>query len=267
MRYLALLLSLLSAPLAAKANISCTLIHELGAVQPILRQGACDTRVSPASTFKIAISLMGYDSGILTSQTEPKLPFHEGYADWMPAWRQDTTPQSWIRDSVVWYSQRVTEQLGAERFRHYVDAFDYGNRDLRGRPGRNDGLTRAWLSASLRISPDEQAAFLSRMIEGVLPVSAGAVAQTRDLLDAGVQEGGWRVYGKTGGGLLPAGGEAPDRKRPFGWYVGWVENGARKVVFVHLVTFEGRMERPVGWIARDQMMELLFAPNGPLEGL
>ena len=254
----------LATPVAAEERVVCTLALEIGADAPVIDEGDCEDRISSASTFKIAISLMGFDSGILTSPDAPKWPFKEGYTDWNPKWKQATTPQTWIRDSVVWYSQRITEELGAERFTAYVDAFDYGNEDVSGDKGKQNGLTHAWLSSSLQISPQEQIAFLTRMIEGKLPVSASTVMQTKHLMDNGEQTGGWRVYGKTGAGL-PFGEDGELLKgQPFGWYVGWAEKDGRKVVFARLVRFNERPERKPGPIARDGLLKLLFAPHGPL---
>ena len=54
----------------------------------ILKQeGTCDKRVTAASTFKIAISLMGYDAGFQVDEHTPALPFRDGYLDWNPSWR------------------------------------------------------------------------------------------------------------------------------------------------------------------------------------
>lgn len=94
----------LALPARADERVVCTLAQEVGSAEPILEEGDCDTRISPASTFKIAISLMGFDSGIFTSQDAPEWPFKESYADWNPKWKQPTTPKTWMRDSVVWYS-------------------------------------------------------------------------------------------------------------------------------------------------------------------
>ena len=48
-------------------------------------------RISPCSTFKMALSLMGYDAGILKDENTPVWDFQEGYDDWLP-WR--TLPSS-----------------------------------------------------------------------------------------------------------------------------------------------------------------------------
>ena len=59
----------------------------------ILKQeGTCDKRVTAASTFKIAISLMGYDAGFQVDEHTPALPFRDGYLDWNSSWRATTDP-------------------------------------------------------------------------------------------------------------------------------------------------------------------------------
>lgn len=50
---------------AAQAAIRCTEMIDATSGKRLVHEGQCDERITPASTFKIAISLMGYDSGIL----------------------------------------------------------------------------------------------------------------------------------------------------------------------------------------------------------
>lgn len=89
--------------------------------------------------------------------------------------------------------------------KQWLASFDYGNQDVSG------GLDRFWLGSSLRISPDEQAAFLAKLQRGALPVSKANLDLVRELL---TQESGpgFRLVAKTG--------SAPDGQ---GWLVGWVE--------------------------------------------
>jgi beta-lactamase class D len=255
----------LSQPAVAEQRIVCTMAVEMGSDEPLVREGNCDEPMSPASTFKIAISLMGFDAGILADKDHPEWPFREGYADWNPIWRQATTPETWLRDSVVWFSQQVTERLGEERFADYVARFDYGNRDVSGDAGKGNGLTNAWLSSSLQIAPAEQVAFLTRMLDGELPVSDDAVAHTVEILDQGVRSGGWRVYGKTGAGLPRGDDGALLRGQPFGWYVGWATRDDRTIVFARLVRFSERPEGSPGWFARDGVVDDLFGPDGAID--
>lgn len=254
----------LALPAAAKERIVCTLAVEVGSSTPLMQNGSCNERISAASTFKIAISLMAFDSRVYTSPNEPEWPFKEGYADWNPKWRQATTPSSWMRDSVVWFSQHATEKLGTELFAAYVEAFDYGNKDVSGDKGKGNGLTNAWLSSSLQISPTEQVAFLTRMIEGKLPLDPVAVEQTKKLLTFGDQPGGWHIYGKTGAGM-PFGDDGELLKgQPFGWYVGWAEKDDRRVVFARLVRFSERPETTPAMIARAGLLKSLFEVGGVL---
>lgn len=166
-------------PLWARAEtiIVCTAVADAATGEVLTQEGACDTRATPASTFKIAISLMAFDAGFLKDVHTPALPFRQGYADWIPTWRSTTDPARWMAESVVWYSRLATEAIGKERFGRYVDAFDYGNRNVSGDPGRDNGLTDAWLSSSLEISPLEQLAFLR---EGRPAGNAGQFARLRD---------------------------------------------------------------------------------------
>ena len=111
----------------------------------------------------------------------------------------------------------------------YVDAFDYGNRDLSGDPGKNNGLTRAWLGSSLKISPEQQVAFLLKAYRGELPVSAAAhenLFATAPWFDGA---DGWRVQAKTGTALPPE-----MNGRQLGWFVGWLHKADHSFVFARL---------------------------------
>ncbi|VXC36703.1 class D beta-lactamase [Massilia sp. 9I] len=215
-------------PAAGQGAIRCTLLVDADTGKTLVRDGQCEQRVSPASTFKVAISLMGYDSGILVDEQNPLLPFRAGYVDWLPEWRTATDPAAWMKLSVVWYSQQLITRLGAERFQSYIDRFDYGNRDASGNPGKADGLSQAWLSSSLKISPDEQAVFLRKLVTRTLPVSRKAVDMTASIMRYPMLRNGWDLYAKTGTGSEPG-------MQPHGWLVGWTTNGKRTVVFVRLV--------------------------------
>ena len=106
-------------------------------------------------------------------------------------------PMIWERDSVLWYSREITRRLGAKSFAGYVSKFGYGNMDVSGNAGKDNGLTHSWINSSLKISPVEQIAFLRRLLAGKMPVSAKAHEMTRAIMPS-FQAGGWTVQGKTG---------------------------------------------------------------------
>lgn len=208
---------------------SCFIAKENSKV--LKTEGDCDKRYAPMSTFKIPLSLMGFDSGILMDEMHPVWPFKEGYDDFREVWKRDQTPKSWMKESCVWYSQVLTKELGMKKFQEYVTKFDYGNKDLSGDKGQNNGLTNSWLSSSLQISSAEQVAFLQKMLAGKLPVKPYAVAMTKNILFVEDLKNGWKFYGKTGmGSLLNADGtKNPDLYH--GWFIGWIEKGDRRIIF------------------------------------
>ena len=221
--------------------------------------GHCEQRLTPASTFKVPLSLMGYDAGFLVDEHLPAIPFREGYEATDPAWRTTVDPTSWIKNSVVWYSQQITGWLGRERLQRYVTRFGYGNQDLSGNPGMNDGVSQAWLSSSLRISPLEQAGFLGRLALHQLPVSAHAYEMTRRLMNLGTLPDGWSVCGKTGTGYLMNADGTPDLTREVGWFIGWASKGRRSIVFVQAVSDEQGKRSGAGPRAREAFMKRLPA--------
>lgn len=59
-------------------------------------------RITPCSTFKIALSLIGYDAKILEDKNNPIWLFKEGYDDYLDSWKTSQTPQSWMKNSCIW---------------------------------------------------------------------------------------------------------------------------------------------------------------------
>jgi beta-lactamase class D len=253
---IAVIASVSGAASAPPDNI-CTVLADASTGAILRQEGECDRPVPPASTFKIPIALMGYDAGFLKDETTPKLPFKEGYPDWIESWRADTDPAAWMQNSVVWYSQQVTQTLGKGKFEGYVTAFGYGNADVSGDKDKDNGLTRAWLSSSLRISPLEQIDFLTKVVGRKLPVSAHAYEMTEAILTEYELPNGWTVRGKTGAGFPVKADGTPDRQKPIGWYVGWARKDGRTVVFARLKENSEPQKMSPGLGSRDELLEVL----------
>jgi beta-lactamase class D len=231
----------------ASAAATCTLVVDATTGAALVHTGdRCEQPLTPASTFKIPLSLIGFDSGILRDADRPAWPYKEEYQAWIEDWKRTTTPQTWLRDSVVWYSQELTRALGEEKFHKYVEALRYGNRDVSG------GLTTAWLSSTLRISAVEQVSFVRRMVQRQLPVSRDAIDRTMAIMPM-QESGGWRISGKTGTGFQrrPDGTNDPDRQ--VGWFVGWARRDGRVLVFARLIEDERREDSRAGLRARDTL--------------
>lgn len=219
-------------------SLECTAISDAASGAALAQEGQCESRVTPASTFNIPISLMGYDSGFLVDEHTPALPFKPGYPDWIDSWRQTTDPASFLSNSVLWYAQQVTAGIGERQFQRYVRQFAYGNQDVSGDPGKDNGLSMSWVGSSLAISPAEQIGFLRKVVNRQLQLSPQAYAKTARIMSRETLPNGWEVYGKTGTAsyILPNGQD--DDSHQYGWYVGWASKGGRTIVFARLVLHE-----------------------------
>ncbi|WP_340159206.1 class D beta-lactamase [uncultured Hoeflea sp.] len=239
------LVTLASPPAGAKTI--CTILADAASGEVLLEEGDCRSRVTPASTFKIPLSLMGFDAGYLRSAGSPVMPFKAGYPDWGgDNWTQATNPQRWMKYSVLWYSYHITAALGVEGLADYTRRFGYGNADLSGDAGKNNALTRAWISSSLKIAPLEQVAFLRRLLLRTLPVTPFAMEQTLALVETVPAGDGWAISGKTGAAYPRRADGSFDRARGWGWFVGWASKGDRTVVFARLNQDERREKGSAG---------------------
>lgn len=180
----------------------------------------CSRPVLPASTFKIANSIIGLETGVL-EDAETKFPW-DGQQYAIAEWNQDNTLRSAIRVSCVPCFQAVARQVGAPRMQEWVDRLDYGNHDISG------GIDQFWLRGGLRISPLQQIDFLRRFEAGKLPISQRTSEIVHDILtlDVGPEH---VLLGKTG---LQ---EPPNSAELTAWFVGFVELGARRVFFATLI--------------------------------
>lgn len=221
--------------------------------------GKYKDRHSPFSTFKVALALMGFDAGILKTKDSPKWAFKEEYEknfqSWYTRekgleyhWIQDHTPMTFMKNSVVWFSHQITQHLGKEKFQEYITKLNYGNKDVSGTPGKDDGLLNSWLGTSLEISPMEQVELLEKLVTHKLDVSKDAQKKTREIMDREEEWDGWKLYGKTGGG-----------HGDNGWFIGWVEKGGERVIFAQYLdrtdkdlNLEGLpVQKSVGLTAKD----------------
>jgi Beta-lactamase class D len=244
------------APVSASARMVCTLVADAVTGGEIHREGDCATPRSPASTFKVVLAVIGFDTGFLKSPHEPVMKWKKGDADWGEGWREPTDPTSWLKNSVLWYSQRMAAALGAPRMEDYLRRFDYGNADMSGDPGKDNGLVRSWISSSLQISPEEQVRFVSGLATRRLPVSAQAMELTVKSMEE-LSAGGWRVKGKTGSYFPRQADGTFDRAHGWGWFVGFAEKDGRRIAFARLDQDEKRDRRPAGRRVRASLLEAL----------
>ena len=241
----------------AAEPVSCTVMIDARSGDVLLRDGTCDQRFAPFSTFKLPLAVMGFDAGVLVDDTTPRWDWHAGLTA-PERDRKAVDPTIWERDSVLWYSRELTRVLGAEAFGRYVAQLDYGNGDVSGTPGKANGLTHGWLGTSLAISPDEQVGFVRGLLLGALPVSKDAQAWAASILPD-FAAGDWRVSGKTGSGWVSDASGAYYRDRPLGWFVGWAQRGDEVVAFARLRVDAQRFDGNLGPVVREALLAELPA--------
>jgi beta-lactamase class D len=194
-------------------------------------------RMSPCSSFKITLSLMGYDAGILEDEKTPTWDFHNGYDDWLASWRAPQSPQTWMKHSCVWYSKILALQLGMEKIQSYLTSMEYGNQDFSGglgQLGATNGV--AWINSSLKISPKEQVDFIQKLINGKLPISSSSIQMTKALLFKEELPDGWKLFGKTGWSGSDIGKDGKTLEHS--WFVGWIEKCGNFYPFAYLIRAE-----------------------------
>lgn len=212
-------------------------------------ESRCRQRFSPFSTFKIANSLIGLETKVLTGadhlmRWEPdKYPEASGWVEPpFSHWKQDQTLRSALKYSVVWYYRELAKRVGQQQMQKYVSAFGYGNQNISGGLASPKLFQAFWLNSSLQISADEQIEFLKKFYTGKLPVSPRTTAIVKDILVL-EKTPTYTLSGKTGGGSLPSG-------KSLGWFVGYVETKGN--VYFFAINIEGEDYAAI----RDRRIEL-----------
>lgn len=171
-------------------------------------------RYIPASTFKIPNTLLGLETGAVSSVDEV-LPFGGG-PQFMPSWERDMSLREAIKISNVPIYRELARRIGLERMRLELKKLNYGNGEI------GEVVDRFWLDGPLAISAMEQTDFLSRLAADNLPCEKANMAAVREmtLLE---KTDTLELHGKTGWCSVVTPG--------IGWFVGWVERGGKRYCF------------------------------------
>jgi beta-lactamase class D len=236
-----------TAPPAAVAQTplhSCLVVSDNGG-PPQRWQGSaadCATRLSPASTYKIPHALIGLETGAITIDTVEK--WDGVQRPQQPQWNVDHTVLSAMRPSVLWFFQRMAPRIGAARARQWLQKFNYGNADTSG------SITEYWVNGRLRISPDDQLAFVRQFYAGSLPIARRHLDSVREAMeqDPGTVENArgvhrleaqWRqgitLNSKTGATTLAS-------RESVSWLVGQLTVDGRKFPFASAVWKNGGVD-------------------------
>ena len=164
-------------------------------------------RKYPASTFKIANSLIALETGAVENEEEI-IPYG-GKPQPLKIWEKDMSMRDAIKISNVPVYQHLARRIGIEKYHKWLAILDYGNRLTGG------DLNTFWLKGPLTISAIEQVEFLGNLAQGKLPLSSRSQSIVIDIVKLDEREG--RVLSGKSGWSSAA---SPQ----IGWFVGWVTN-------------------------------------------
>lgn len=205
-----------------------------------------EKRQIPASTFKIANTVIGLENGAVKNVDEV-LPYG-GKPQRLKEWEQDLPLRQAIVVSSVPIYQELARRVGLENMTRSVEKLGYGNRKV------GKVVDKFWLDGPLEISAVEQVDFLDKLLNGRLPVAAASVQAVKDIVSREPLGTGTLHY-KTGW--------STETTPQIGWLVGWVETRDGKIApFALNIEMTGQKEadkrRPLG---RACLLQLLETPK------
>ena len=176
----------------------------------LLNPARAQKRYVPASTFKIANSLIALETGAVSGPGE--VFAWDGKPAMLKEWERDMTLADAMRLSNVPVFQDIARRVGLKGYESWLERIGYGNAN----PGTV--VDRFWLDGPLTISAIEQTSFLAALALEELPMAKATQAAVKGMLLNETRDG-VSLYAKTG--WLSA------ADPQIGWWVGWIEGGGR----------------------------------------
>jgi beta-lactamase class D len=173
-----------------------------------------ERRFVPASTFKIANTIIALETGVVKDENEI-IPYG-GQPQPFKTWEKDMSMREAIALSAVPIYQELARRIGLERYREWLPRLDFGNRQT------GTIVDTFWLDGPLEISAVEEARFAARLAQQKLDASTRSQSIARDIIRLESRDGKI-LYGKTGWRFS----SAPN----LGWWTGWVEQNGQISAF------------------------------------
>lgn len=171
-------------------------------------------RFSPAGSFKILATLIGVQTGKITSENNISVKTDSGQ-------NKEMTLKEIFTSSPAGYFQSVAGQIGKDTMKLWIDSLGYGNKNVEG------PVDSFWLDNHLKISPDEQLGFASKLYFDQLPFQKYAQQMTRNAMK---QEDNtlYHLSYATGSGY-------DENHNQIGWTIGWIEENMHVYFFVTFI--------------------------------
>ncbi|MEL6944241.1 MAG: class D beta-lactamase [Bacteroidota bacterium] len=169
----------------------------------------------PASTFKIANSIIALETGVV--ENDSTLFAWDGEPRGMRVWEQDLILGEAFHRSCVPCYQEVARKIGAERMNDHLQKMEYGEIVV-----DSSNIDLFWLQGDSRISPMQQIDFLQRFYEEKLPISERTTGIMKKMIVMEHSDD-YKLSGKTGWSIRDGHNN--------GWFVGYLEKGERLYFF------------------------------------
>lgn len=175
-----------------------------------------DSAYLPASTFKIVNSLIGLQTGRISSE-KMVIPW-DGITRSITAWNKDLTMEEAFAASSVPYYQEVARRIGKDTMQRWLDSLRYGSRQIKG------PIDSFWLNNTLKITPDEQLGLVKKLYFEQLPFDKRPQSIVKKVM-LHESNANYQLSYKTGLGYTESG-------HALGWIVGWIEENRHPYFFV-----------------------------------
>jgi beta-lactamase class D len=181
-----------------------------------------DSSFLPASTFKIVNSLIGLQTGVISSDS--MVIRWDSVPRNVAEWNKDLTMYEAFRVSAVPYYQEVARRIGKERMEFWLDTVNYGAGPKDTAFRISTAIDTFWLDNSLRVTPDEQLGLMKLLYFNQLPFFKAYQEKVKQamLFENKTQ---YRLGYKTGWARKENGDH-------LAWLVGWIEENNHPYFFV-----------------------------------
>ena len=169
----------------------------------------------PASTFKIANSIIALETGIAANDSS--LFKWNGEKRRFKSWEQDLMLRDAFHWSCVPCYQQIARNIGVDQMNEYLSKLDYGNMHV-----DSTNIDLFWLEGKSRISQYQQIDFLTRFYKSELPISGSTEAIMKRMMVM-EQMGTYVLRGKSGWSIT--------KNKNNGWFVGYIEDGFKTYFF------------------------------------
>jgi beta-lactamase class D len=213
-----------------------------------------DSSYLPASTFKIVNSLIGLQTGKITSDS--MVIKWDSVVRRVKDWNRDLTMYDAFRVSAVNYYQEVARRVGKDTMQSWLDRLKYGAKSDTEKVVIRSPVDRFWLDNSIKVTPDQQVGLVKQLYFDQLPFfkSYQEMVKRAMLFE---NNSNYRLGYKTGWGFRENGNS-------IGWVVGWIEENGHPYFFV--LNIESPDPDFDMWNVRMKILKDILKQEGFLQG-